>query len=351
MIGVPAAIEEALRAAARRHLPDAVTGGAALTAAVVDRSRRYTSERDRLAAPASPAADLAARALFFTIADAPKAMAALAELGEALRWRGDDPLRLVDLGAGCGAMTLGAIAHAAAVGATRPLEVVAIDRDAGALAILADAVPAAAHALGVAATVTTRRGGLPGAVPPGELILCGSLLNELDAAPALAVVDAAVMSLAADGALIVIEPALRETSRRLHRIRDAVIAAGSAHVFAPCTRRAAPCPMLADERDWCHEERAATLPPVAARLAQNTGLRDGALKYSYLVLRRVPGHVGGPGHVRVVGHPQRSKGKIELPVCGDAGLVTVRLLRRDRTPQAKALERARRGDVLDIGEG
>jgi ribosomal protein RSM22 (predicted rRNA methylase) len=128
-----------------------------------------------------------------------------------------------------------------------------------------------------------------------------------------------------------------------------VIGGGWAHVFAPCTRGVAPCPMLADDRDWCHEERPGTLPPRAARLAQVTGLRDGALKFSYLVLRHAPGHVGGGDHtVRVVGHPHRSKGKLETEVCGDQGLVRLRLLSRHRGAANRAFEHARRGDVLAI---
>lgn len=341
---VPAAIEDALHEAARRHLPAEVTGGPALTAAVVDRSRRYTSERERLAGGGDR--DLAARALFFTVADAPKAAAILAEVGAHLAGAGA-PLRVLDLGAGCGAMSLGAIAHVAATGAARALAIEAIDQDAGALAILADAVPAAAAALGVAATVTTRRAALPAALPTGvDLVLAGTVLNELDEAAALATVRAALAALAPGGLVVLVEPALRATTRALHRLRDAVLAGGDVDVLAPCTH-AARCPMLADERDWCHEERAAALPPRAARLATVTGLRDGAMKYSYLVLARAAAS-RAPDLVRVVGHPHRSKGKLELPVCGAAGLVPLRLLSRHRAAGNRALERARRGDVLRI---
>ncbi|MCB9559235.1 MAG: hypothetical protein H6709_22600 [Kofleriaceae bacterium] len=356
---VPAEVEDALWAATRRHLPADVVGGPGLTAAVVDRSRRYTSDRDRLATPGAglaAAGDLAARALFFTVADAPKAAAVLAELGDRVRWHGDAPLRILDLGAGAGAMTLGALGHAAAIAATRPLAIDAVDRDAGALAILADAVPAAAAALGVTATVTTRRLEL-GASPPArgdgfDLVLLGSVLNELDGAAAQAVTRAALGAVADDGAVVIVEPALRECARALHAVRDAVITGGWAQVWAPCTRRAAPCPMLADPRDWCHEERPGGLPPRAARLAQVTGLRDGALKYSYLVLRRGPGHVGGDdAAVRVVGHPHRSKGKLEAPACGADGLVTLRLLSRHRGDATRALDRARRGELLRIDGG
>lgn len=352
--GVPAAIENALYAAAVRHLPDTVTGGARLTAAVIERSRRYTSDRDELAAPLpglAGDADLAARALFFTIADAPKASFALAELGDHLAWHGAAPLRVLDLGAGAGAMTLGALVHAAAIAATRPLAIDALDRDTGALAILADAVAAAAAALGITATVTTRRGDVtrPIAGGPYDLVLLGSVLNELDDDVAAAVARSALGAAAPAGAVVIVEPALRACARALHRVRDSVIGGGWGQVFAPCTRRAVPCPMLADERDWCHEERPSALPPRAARIAQVTGLRDGALKFSYLTLRHADGHVGGGEHtVRVVGHPHRSKGKLETQVCGDGGLVELRLLSRHRGDHNRAFEHARRGEVLHI---
>lgn len=335
-------IEEALWAAARQHLPPNFVGGSVLTAAVIDRSRRYTSERERLDAPASADADLAARALFFTMCDAAKPRLPLTELGDRVPW--DRTVRVLDLGAGVGAMTLGVLAHCAEVGGAG-LEVLAIDRDARALAILEDAVAGAARALGVPCKVTTRTGGLDHREHGFDLVLLGSVLNELAEEPARAVVKAAV---AAGDAVIIVEPALRVQARALHRLRDDAITAGWAHVFAPCTRAAAPCPMLADDRDWCHEERLVDLPPRAAKLAQITGLRDGGLKFSYLVLRRDAGHVGGPGAVRVVSHPLVSKGKHEAYVCGDDGRVRLRLLKRNRSEANRAFERARRGAILRL---
>ncbi len=354
---VPAAVEDALWEAARRHLPAGVVGGAGLTAAVVDRSRRYTSERERLAAPARGRADgdLAARALFFTVADAPKLAIVLAELGDVVRWHGDAPLRVLDLGAGVGAMTLGLLGHAARVAATRPIQVDAVDQDAAALAIGRDALTAAAAVLGVTASVapiTRTVSGTSARTGTGyDLVLIGTMLNELDELDAQAVVRGALASLGADGAVIIIEPALRAQTRALHRLRDAAIAGAWAHVFAPCTRAAAPCPMLAADDAWCHEDRLGGLPPRAHKVAQVTGLRDGGLKYSYLVLRHQPGHVGVVGAVRVVGQPHRSKGKLEAPACGDDGLVTLRLLSRHRGEASRAFDRSHRGDVLVVPPG
>ena len=77
---VPTDLEDAVYAATRDIVGDAPLATAALTRAIVDRSKRYTSERDRLSAPNDKTADLAARAAFFTIADAMKIAIPLGEL-------------------------------------------------------------------------------------------------------------------------------------------------------------------------------------------------------------------------------------------------------------------------------
>jgi ribosomal protein RSM22 (predicted rRNA methylase) len=336
---VPPELEIAVYAAAREVLGDAPLATAALTRAIVDRSERYTSDRDRLAKPADRTADLAARAVFFTIADAIKIAIPLGEL------RGRDalpaPLRVLDVGAGCGALTLGLLATVSG-----PVAITALDRDADALAIAKRAV----HAYRGVELDTRTADVTKATLPPADLVVIGTLLNELPAAARLPLVERALRAMSDAGAVILVEPALRDTTRALHELRDAILARELAHVFAPCTRRGAPCPMLANEADWCHEDRAVKLPPRTAELARLTHLRDGNLKFSYLVLRRAPAPLVAAGGTawRVVGAPRAPKGKVELDGCSDAGLVPIRLLRRHRTPANRDVERAHRGDVLVI---
>jgi len=343
-----------VRTAARAELGDAPLATGALARAIVDRSLRYTSERERLAAPADPAGDLAARAAFFTIADAMKVAIPIAELANRGALPARRPLRVVDLGAGCGAMSLGLVAALAGEPGAAPapaLVVLASDRDAAALAIAAAAIRDLAARSGVGAAVTTRAADA-GKAPLGEadLVLIGSLLNELPGR-ALDVVERALGAIADDGAVIVVEPALRDTSRALHELRDAILRRGTGHVFAPCTRRGAPCPALADPDDWCHEDRPLQLPPRTAELARLTHLRDGGMKFAYLVLRARPLPLTPPagGEAwRVVGAPRPEKGKLEVIGCSDRGRVPIRLLRRHRSAANRAVERAARGDVLVV---
>jgi SAM-dependent methyltransferase len=351
-------VEEALWRAGEASLPRAALAHGALVGAVVERSRRYTSERDLLDAPmggAKEAADLAARALFFGVADAGKVAVPLAELERAGLVPAGAPLRLLDLGAGAGAMTLGAAAYLAGTGRTLDLSVAAVDRDRAALTIFEAAARHLAQALGGRIAIERRAELLRDArLEPGafDLIVAGGVMNELDEATRLDLVGRALAALAGGGALILIEPALRETSRDLHRVRDHVLAAGLAGVFAPCTRSAAPCPALARASDWCHEDRPLSLPARASRVAHATGLRDSGMKFSYLVLRGAADPlVAAPDSraaLRIVSEPKRLKGRRECTGCGDTGWVHLRLLGRHRNDANRSFERLRRGDVVLI---
>lgn len=344
---VPDELEDVVRAAARAAIGDAPLATAALTAAILDRSRRYTSERDR--PPADRTADLAARAMFFTIADAMKIAIPLGELHHRGALPAARPLRIVDLGAGCGAMSLGAIAVLGGPGC--PLDILAIDRDGAALAIARTAVRELAARRGTAVAIATRDDDVQRArLPAADLVVIGSVLNELAAGARMDLVVRALAAVGDDGAVIVIEPALRDTARALHELRDAILGAGRGHVFAPCTRTLAPCPALADPADWCHEDRALQLPRRTAELARLTHLRDGGMKFAYLVLRRQPlALVDAAPAWRIVSAPMPAKGKLEIIGCSAAGRIPLRLLRRHRAPANRGFEAARRGDVLVIG--
>ncbi len=352
---VPPSLEIAVREAVRAVLGDGVLATSALTRSIVDRSQRYTSDRDRLSAPRDPDGDLAARAAFFTIADAMKIALPIAELVSRDALPGSvgrgalslQPLRVLDVGAGCGAMSLGLVAALDLLAIDRELDIRALDRDARALDIAKRSLAAFGGARVTVATTTadaTRAD-----LPPADLVIMGTVLNELAPDAALALVGRALGAIAGDGAVIVIEPALRDTSRALHAIRDQLLERG-AHVFAPCTRRCTPCTALIDPEDWCHEDRPLELPPLTRELARLTHLRDSGMKFSYLVLRAQPLDLvaAGPTAWRAVSAPFVEKGKRELIGCSDRGRVPLRLLKRNRAGANRDFERADRGDVLVI---
>ncbi len=340
-------LEEALWDAARVELPSWALEMKTLAPAIVARSHRYTDERETLDAPLAGRAreaDLAARALFFSVADAAKIELPIAELDA--RGLLAEKLRVLDVGAGAGAMTLGLIAARPG----RVSSVTAIDRDAPALALLrrAAAVFAPEVRLEVRAADVER---LPDG--PFDLVLAGSVLNELSEPRAAALCRELLARTGPRGAVVIVEPALRDTTRALHRLRDRLVAAGDAHVFAPCTRQG-PCPALDDERDWCHEDRPFRPPPRLHSLMTRTGLRGATLKFAYLTLRRqddplvvVP---AGRRALRVVSGTLDSKGTVERLVCGPRGRARLRFLTRARTDALRTLSASRRGDVLLEGD-
>ena len=346
----------------------------------------YTAERERMPALAGDAEALCARLRFFLPRDLPKITAPLHELLRVGALRvvapAQRPLRVLDLGAGLGACTLGALEVLVQASAVDALRVDAVDVDADALELARTLCERRAVALGLQLRFTghaQRLAALPaGLRGPYDLILVGFVLNELahdDVDPGLhhaTVLRALCGLLASDGVLIALEPALRGPSRALQQARAHLIAAGGPpHVFAPCLHHGA-CPLLERERDWCHERLRLPLPEPIAEVARQAGLRDSDLSYSYLTLCAAPRSLSElaarqteqtgqteqteqtepPGALlRVVTAPMPSKGKVELGVCTDTALRKLRLLDRHARSHGAALAQAGRGSVLRVQGG
>jgi ribosomal protein RSM22 (predicted rRNA methylase) len=316
---------------------------------------------------------LEARIAFSFPRDVPKGAGAVRELvaSGALAIPRDRPLRVLDLGAGLGAMTWGLVRALSAAGGSGRVEAMLVDEDAEALGAARSIADAARAALGAAPVALAVRARTAGAGSAGDLralsvlgrhdvVILGQVLSELDprAEPAVrlerhaALVEEALATLLAPGgALVVVEPALRDRTRHLHAVRDRLIERGAATVFAPCPHEGA-CPMLPIDTEWCHEDLPVDLPAWTAPLARAAGLRWQGLTFSYLVLRRDgarPTTGASPGVVRfrVVSDLLRSKGKAELFVCCEDG-ARRRIRQLDRDAGAEAFGELGRGDVVTM---
>ena len=180
------------------------------------------------------------------------------------------------------------------------------------------------------------------------------MLNELGRGPAAVAERAALLERAAaqlrpGGSLVVLEPALRDTSRELLQVRDLLVARGHA-VRAPCLWRGA-CPALVKASDWCHAERTWSPPPVLDALAREAGLHKEALKMSYLVLAPKGEAWAEPpsGRVfRIVSEPLEGKGRQRYMGCGPEGRMGLALQEKHRTAANEAFFSLRRGDVVAV---
>ena len=152
--------------------------------------------------------------------------------------------------------------------------------------------------------------------------------------------------LARDGSCIIIEPSLRETSRELLLVRDGLLDNGF-HVFSPCLMNGK-CPVLANPKDWCHEDVPWDPPLVVKEIDARIGLRKDSLKFSYLVLRKDSLSIAdlhGADSFRVVSDPLVSKGKTEFYICGRGERRLVTRLDKDKTSQNEAFGKLKRGDI------
>ena len=349
------AVEKSLASDANA-MPDA-----ALAKAVERLSDLYTTDRGRLAHEQADAVHLAAKREYFLASDAPKVALALDECAarsEAFaRLAALDCVRVVDFGAGVGATSVGFLAWLAgaraARGVTTParVELHAVELGVPAARAYESAARVAAEAAGVVATVSVDARDFRAAPPPPcDLILCQTAINELLVGERHA---AATVELVAGWALhaplLVIEPALRTTTRALMALRDDALSRGGLHVVAPCLHQAR-CPMLAREGDWCHEARRIEPSPRVARIDRIVGRRDERALFAFLAT--APGAPAAPAAgqlVRLVTDTLGSRGKTERLVCrSDGELRLMRLLDRETTDSNRAFLDAERGAVLAI---
>ena len=163
-------------------------------------------------------------------------------LGELL----NRPRQALDLGSGPGPLAFAALDAGAS-------EVTAADRSRPALDLATKLAAEAEEALSVRQWDPQAKKGLPEG--QYDLITFGHVLNELfgrDDAALLRradLIEEALGKLKPRGTVLIVEPALRETSRNLLKVRDLLVDRGYA-VRAPCMFRGH-CPALVKESDWC----------------------------------------------------------------------------------------------------
>jgi SAM-dependent methyltransferase len=254
---------------------------------------------------------------------APRTRAALARiLAEVYPPDGAQPQRALDLGSGTGAA-----AEALRAWFGDDIEVVRVDRVASPGVVTANleaALPAEA--------ITGRFDLIVAAHLLGELFVDEPPEERIDARArrVRAWVDGL---LAPGGTLILVEPALRETSRELLAVRDQLLALSDLEIVAPCFWTGA-CPALARERDWCHD---------AVEVAGSP-----RVDFSYLVLRDRWRPIPGQLRYRVVSDPLPEKGRLKLYACGPTGRHAYIRLDRHESGVNAAFADLVRGDVARI---
>lgn len=277
------------------------------------------------------------------------------------------PYRILDVGSGPGTAVLAVVDWIArsTTGPTRPLECVAVDRSP--------------MALGDCARLWETYVGLarvPGAelrtvcenverTPPWkrnlsqtfDLIVLANTLGELFTSARdpldlrTTLVSSLLELLDPAGTLMIVEPALRDTSRALHRLRDRLLEDKVCTVYSPCLHER-PCPALTNVKDWCHEERPWTPPPIVSAIDREVGLIKDALKFSYLLLRKDGRTIVSRGTdvYRVVSELREMKGEKRVWLCNETGRPEVGRLDRMRSEANAAFDEWYRGAIVRIDQ-
>lgn len=258
------------------------------------------------------------------------------------------PRTALDLASGPGPMAMAAFDAGAS-------EVIAVDRSARALQLAGDLGSRIGRGLATRAWDPLHGDALPGGGQAWSLITVGHAINELWAESPDRLSRRAKLCiellgrLRRGGSLVIVEPALRTTTRELLALRDRLVDAGYA-LRAPCLFRGH-CPALEREVDWCHAERSWAPPPALAEIIASAGLHKEALKMAYLVVapRGEAWPEPPPGRLfRVVSERFLGHSRERFIGCGPEGRVPIARGENAKTLENEAFSSLGRGDVFSL---
>lgn len=175
-------------------------------------------------------------------------------------------------------------------------------------------------------------------VPAADLVSISYVLSELTAAQQVSIIDTAIGS--ARRAVFVMEPGTPDGHLRILAARERLIAAGFV-VAAPCPQSGA-CPIAAP--DWCHFA-ARVERSVVHRQIKGGDLSYEDEKFSFVFAVRA-GSIADihPAASRVLRHPVKRKGYVELTVCDHEGDHGREVVSKKHGPAYKKARDLRWGD-------
>ena len=366
----PAGLSSEVLKVLARVSPDRDLSGHALAQAVMNLSRLFTTARPSLPVrylddPAHAAAYLS----YFLPVNLSKTQVLLDELSNDYPDTPDRPMAVLDLGCGPGTGALALLDwlwHRSPERA-KSVSVLAADASHASLQDAKKLWEAYCNEVGIPnAGLRCIEGNLEHPLKgdlgkqivrggPYDLIILANCLNELFPAavdpPAerAAIVGQLLPFLAPHGTIMIVEPALRQTARALHQMRNHLLKQGLCTVYSPCLHEGA-CPALEHPDDWCHEERAWQTPPAIAALDREVGFIKDALKFSYLLLRTDGRTIvtRSPQIFRVVSELRELKGEKRAWLCHETGRPEVGRLDRKASPPNEALDSWHRGAIVQI---
>ncbi len=333
-----------------------------LSTAVLELSRLFTIGRSALSRSYLESPALAAAYLnYFLPVNLSKIQVLLDEMPVV---RADEPFTVLDLGSGPGTGALAVLDWWHVRWSVSRLSVMAVDRSMTALqqaeslwSQYCRTADLTGTSLQACKADVERTGWAKQVEPraPFNLIILANCLNEIDvdAADPIAMRSRLVTELLAllgpQGTMMIVEPALRETSRALHQVRDRLLQEKRCTIYSPCLHENS-CPALVNPYDWCHEERVWEPPGSIQEIDGEVGFIKDALKFSYLLLQKDGKRIVDrqPDVYRVVSELRELKGEKRAWLCNEQGRQEVGRQDRLASPQNEAFDQWHRGAIVQI---
>lgn len=256
------------------------------------------------------------------------------------------PFKILDFGCGPGSAALGASEFFADSAPDLRLEINVTDKSRNATDIsqkLFEKLERRNHFLTAVTKVEGRF----------DLIIAANVLNEFgDWDESYNLVRKLISEhLNENGLMIIIDPALRSTTKPLMSLRNRLVAEKCADVLAPCLHNKN-CPMLAsNERDWCHFYIEWTRPRLIQTMDELVGTDHKHLKMAYFILSHPNKRPAANDELmylcRTVSSPLKSKGKTELVLCGsNGGLKRIMRQHKNASRDNADFDKVQRGDII-----
>ena len=177
-----------------------------------------------------------------------------------------------------------------------------------------------------------------------DLIIAANTINEVMSGQVEKLVEDMHVALKDKGILLILEPALKEKTKKAMEIRDLILKKYD-HMkpLYPCTRKDS-CPMLSSSaKDWCHGSISWSQSRLVKQVDKMTGFNKHRLKYSAFIFQKNGTLKEG---YRVVSIGDKSRGAFTAKLCGKDFFGTVRLSKKTKNEKSKVLKKTNLHDLL-----
>ncbi len=154
-----------------------------------------------------------------------------------------------------------------------------------------------------------------------------------------------------EGIIIIIEPALKNLSRRLMNLRDRIIQREKGGILLPCLHEEM-CSLqtVREGKEWCHASVSWKPPTFMKILNQGLSREIDHLKFSYLVLSRKTHKRKSPQMFLVISHLLKEKGKKRCLLCTKNGMIELVRLNKHKSQSNKEFDSIAKGNIITVAD-